>query len=128
MNLTSGVAIANELGGAGADNLTGGLGADRFVWGADALGSGTTDTIGDFQQGSDRLDLSGIDAKPAMPGTDDAFVLVGSRSLGVEGEIVQSLFLGQRLVLVFVDGDAVEDLAVVLGGVTASLTGADFVL
>ncbi len=48
-------------GGAGADTLWGGLGADQFVF--DSLSSSTqtqTDTISDFTQGEDQIDLSGL--------------------------------------------------------------------
>ena len=49
------------IGGAGADSLWGGLGADQFVF--DSLSSSTqtqTDTISDFTQGEDKIDLSGL--------------------------------------------------------------------
>jgi Ca2+-binding RTX toxin-like protein len=41
--------------GAGRDTLTGGAGADVFIFAAD----GATDTITDFQVGTDRIDLAG---------------------------------------------------------------------
>ncbi|RYF93323.1 MAG: hypothetical protein EON95_09315, partial [Caulobacteraceae bacterium] len=43
------------VGGAGQDTLTGGAGADRFVL---AAGDGAN-TIADFQDGIDRIDISG---------------------------------------------------------------------
>jgi Ca2+-binding RTX toxin-like protein len=42
------------VGGAGNDTLTGGSGADRFV----LQGGGGSDTVTDFQDGYDKLDIS----------------------------------------------------------------------
>ena len=54
--LVQGNSGADVLGdGAGSDTLFGGAGADTFVLSAD----GEADTIGDFQLGIDRIDLSG---------------------------------------------------------------------
>jgi len=58
-------------GGAGADTLTGGAGADRFIY-TSRLDSGnslgTRDVITDFLAGTDRIDLSGVDANTAASG------------------------------------------------------------
>ena len=45
------------IGGAGNDTLTGGAGADTFVWQAGDTG---TDTVADFQLGTDTLDLGAL--------------------------------------------------------------------
>ena len=58
-------------GGAGFDTLTGGAGKDTFVFSSTGdAGNGTTagtrDTITDFTQGQDKIDLSPIDANTAL--------------------------------------------------------------
>jgi len=50
------------VGGLGQDNLTGGAGADIFKFGADDTTVASFDTIADFQQGSDEIDLSAMGA------------------------------------------------------------------
>lgn len=65
------------IAGRGIDDMTGGAGADRFVFEsfADFIGTATFsgfDTIHDFQQGVDVIDLRQIDARPDQPG-DQAF-------------------------------------------------------
>jgi Ca2+-binding RTX toxin-like protein len=70
----------NDLlnGGTGADVQTGGAGADVFDFNSvndSANGIGLSDTITDFQKGSDKIDLSGIDANTGVGG-NQAFQLV----------------------------------------------------
>ena len=47
------------VGGAGSDRLIGGKGSDIFMFDIDG---GHTDTIDDFSDGEDRIDLSGFDS------------------------------------------------------------------
>lgn len=55
--------------------------------------------------------------------------LAAFHTAGVEGEIVQTLSAGKRLVLVHVDGDLVPDMAFRLEkAVAPTLTAADFIL
>lgn len=64
-------------GGAGSDLFTGGAGADRFVFLAAAESgtmASTRDVLYDFVHGTDRIDLSAIDANTVSSG-DHAFVL-----------------------------------------------------
>ena len=51
-------------GGSGADTLSGGAGADRFAFDDDDTGNSaaTRDLILDFQQGTDVIDLTRVDA------------------------------------------------------------------
>ena len=69
------------IGGAGADTMRGGGDADVFKWDlasdSKAVVGTTTyfDKILDFVSGVDKLDLSGIDANTATPGTNDAFLI-----------------------------------------------------
>jgi Ca2+-binding RTX toxin-like protein len=79
------------VGGTGNDTLSGGLGGDFLVGneGADTFqywaveesqnvlinGVNQLDQINDFTQGQDKIDLSGIDANPALDG-DQAFTFI----------------------------------------------------
>jgi Ca2+-binding RTX toxin-like protein len=73
------------VGGAGADSLKGGAGADIFHYDAAADSrTGATDLIGDFQVGTDRIDLSAIDAN-TLAGGDQAFHWIGSNAFSGTG-------------------------------------------
>ncbi|HEY0011336.1 MAG TPA: M10 family metallopeptidase C-terminal domain-containing protein [Allosphingosinicella sp.] len=101
-NVLTGNALSNRLnGGAGADRLiggdgvdflTGGAGADVFVGELNAtrtaskLGNVSLDVVLDFASGSDKIDLSGIDAITGVAG-DQAFKLVKSANPSNAGEI-----------------------------------------
>jgi hypothetical protein len=64
-------------GGLGKDVLAGGDGADKFVFASVADSNALArDIILDFAQGSDKIDLSAIDA--VQGGSDSAFNFVGS--------------------------------------------------
>ena len=66
-------------GGLGSDTLTGGLGIDTFKYNTladSAFGALNRDTITDFLLGTDRLDLSAIDANLSIAG-DQAFTFIG---------------------------------------------------
>jgi uncharacterized delta-60 repeat protein len=76
-------------GGAGADVLTGGAGADRFIYtansdsGLDAL---TRDRITDFVRGSDRIDVSAIDANN-VAASNQAFLWRGTEAFSGIGQL-----------------------------------------
>jgi Ca2+-binding RTX toxin-like protein len=88
----SGMGGADVLkGGAGVDTLTGGAGPDRFGFASTGeIGNGTTattrDVITDFQPGSDRIDLSAIDANGGARG-NGSFAFAGSGPLTAVGQI-----------------------------------------
>jgi VCBS repeat-containing protein len=67
------------IGGAGHDTLTGGAGADTFVWQA---GDAGTDTVSDFQLGTDTLDLGALLGDAAKGSLEDllSFKVTGSGS------------------------------------------------
>jgi Ca2+-binding RTX toxin-like protein len=72
-------------GGLGSDILRGGEGDDVFVYNAVAeSGPGSRDSILDFTSGSDRLDLTGIDAD-SLAGGDQAFSFIGSNAFSGSG-------------------------------------------
>ncbi|MBO1075021.1 calcium-binding protein [Roseomonas marmotae] len=76
------------IGGQGADTLTGGDGADFFTYTAFVAGR---DTIADFIIGTDKIDLSAIDAtldgfNPVLDGTDGAFRFMGTQGFAGNGQ------------------------------------------
>lgn len=74
------------IGGAGKDTLVGGAGTDTFVF-VQASHSATTaqtaDVIVDFVQGTDKIDLSQIDASSILSGNND-FVWLGAAQIGTD--------------------------------------------
>lgn len=113
-------------GGMGQDTLTGGAGADTFVFDfvSDSWAS-RPDTITDFVSGTDRIDLSGIDADLATQG-DDAFEIVTAFTENA-GQIVLATSGGNTTVQIDRDGDGVAEMAILVAGVT-NLTESDFFL
>ncbi len=113
-------------GNGGADLLTGGAGADKFFYLA-TTDSGPApadaDKISDFQHGSDKLDLSAIDADTST-GTNDAF-LIGGSNPNVVAHSVTWFFDApnhQTVVQVDVNGDTTADMTILLAG-NINLTG-----
>jgi serralysin len=84
-------------GGAGVDFLTGGAGNDIFI--ADINGAtvptkrGTLslDVVTDFVSGSDKIDLSGIDANISLEG-DQAFTFRGSNASKNAGDLTFKIY------------------------------------
>jgi Ca2+-binding RTX toxin-like protein len=85
----------NDLiaGNQGDDLLTGGLGRDTFVFGRNA----GVDTITDFQNGKDKIDLSGLGLKtgefatkiaPALTNAGNNTTLLDLEALGGEGSVL----------------------------------------
>ena len=120
------------FGGNGRDVLFGGSGADVFAYSAvgDSRGSGV-DLIADFARGSDRIDLSAIDANTAVAG-DQSFAFIGTAAFTGTGTAqVRVIANGtsNSTVLADVNGDGTIDFGVTLLNTTASdFTANDFVL
>jgi Ca2+-binding RTX toxin-like protein len=131
--LDGGTGNDNLIGGANRDVMTGGAGSDTFVFSSladfGAVG-GYRDYIMDFQHLTDRMHLSGIDAKSATAG-DDAFTYIGSAQFTAEGQIraVQSGL--NTLVMINTAGASGTDMTIVLSNhnlATRGLSAADFEL
>lgn len=77
------------IAGGGADLLTGGTEADTFVFKSADFGPVDPfyiDRITDFATGSDKIDLTGIDANTGAAG-DQAFTFVGSAAFTAVGQV-----------------------------------------
>ncbi|HYI47162.1 MAG TPA: M10 family metallopeptidase C-terminal domain-containing protein [Allosphingosinicella sp.] len=66
-------------GGAGVDMLAGAAGADLFRFGAGDSVASSTDLIADFLSGTDRIDLSQIDADLGTAGRQ-VFTFIGTEA------------------------------------------------
>lgn len=123
------------FGGAGRDDLTGGVGSDRFDF--DSAGEtlvGSADRILDFVQGSDRIDLSTIDAK-AGGKKNDAFQFIGSADFsGAAGQLHYHLFdftgtaSDYTLIQGDTNGDRIADFEIILTGQLTQMQASDFIL
>ncbi|MCE7914935.1 MAG: heme peroxidase [Nitrosomonas sp. PRO4] len=78
----------NLTGAAGTDTLTGGLNADTFVYLATLAHSNGAgrDIITDFTSGSDRINLSAIDANTGVGG-NQAFSFIGAAAFNAPGQV-----------------------------------------
>src|SRR5262249_36858227 len=118
------------VGGLRRDIMTGGAGADRFDFNAFTESGptvATRDQIVDFVQGSDKIDLSTIDANTTVAG-DQAFAFIWAAVFhGVAGDLRQSAFGTTTLVSGDINGDAVADFQIQLNGFH-SLTVSSFTL
>jgi hypothetical protein len=115
-------------GGAGSDTLTGGIGSDIFVF-EDASYRSGNDTITDFLSGTDRIDLSNIDANRNTEGANEAFAFIGEGAFtSTAGELRTGIDAnGQRFVEGDTNGDGVADFQVFLGS-TEPIAVSDFIL
>jgi len=144
--LIGGAGADRLIGGAGRDTLTGGTQADTFVFTGSTGGptqvittgntAATRDIITDFTVGSDRIDLSGIDANRvnAADVTDDAFTFVGSGPFGATNvagqlryQVVNISGVDHTIVQGTTDTTAGIDFQIDLTG-NHVLTGASFLL
>ncbi|HYE26712.1 MAG TPA: M10 family metallopeptidase C-terminal domain-containing protein [Allosphingosinicella sp.] len=126
----------NDLiqGGLAADTLAGGGGADTFLYRSTAeSGRDTIDRILDFTPGTDKIDLSGIDANTLAAG-DQAFSWIGSNAFtgagaASAGELRFYELLGSIWVEGDTNGDGVADMIIALNtpGVTP-VAQSDFML
>ncbi|MCW0002197.1 Ig-like domain-containing protein [Pararhizobium sp. YC-54] len=138
-------------GGTGVDTLTGGAGADTFVFrliddSAKGIsgyvnnaalgwqsGQDKRDIITDFTHGSDKIDLSAMDANTKLTG-NQAFTWLGQGNFGGKaGQLLQRQFnetgtaKDKTIVYGDVDGDGRADFQIELAGLLA-LRADDFIL
>ncbi|KQT31365.1 hypothetical protein ASG29_15585 [Sphingomonas sp. Leaf412] len=114
-------------GGAGQDTMTGGIGADIFRFRSADVAAGGFDVITDFARGTDKIDLSPIDARIATT-TNDAFAFIGTAAFTKKaGELRFDKVGVDSFVYGDVNGDGIADFSIVLKGVGA-LAASDFTL
>lgn len=134
--LRGGGGVDTLRGGLGNDRLEGGAGGDVFVFGG--LGESSDyamrsdgkklapDRLLDFESGSDKIDLSLIDANRATE-ANDAFTWLGSGAFtGVAGQLRAEAIGGQVHILGDMDGDMRADLYIIASGTQILVT--DFIL
>jgi hypothetical protein len=119
----------NDLlhGNLGADSLTGGGGSDTFAYNKSSEStSASRDHILDFTAGSDRIDLSKIDADTSAAG-NQAFTFIGSNAFsGTAGQLRAFEDGGSWFVEGDTNGDSVADLVIQVTVTGGPLTQADF--
>jgi hypothetical protein len=115
------------VGGAGIDTLVGGAGIDTFNFGATSDSTLTlSDVIVDFVHGTDKIDLSAIDA--VNDGGDNAFLFGGNDAATVANSVTWSESGGNTILHIDVNGNTTADMQIILTGVGLGLTATDFVL
>ncbi|MGH1412641.1 MAG: beta-propeller fold lactonase family protein [Pelagimonas sp.] len=128
--LLGGTGADTLTGGLDADVLTGGLGADEFDFNSIAeigTSGGVNDLITDFDQGTDVIDLSDIDALTTVGG-DQSFQFVGTLAHSGAGATLRYVTTAtQTHIYGDVDGDGAGDFRLTLDGVYV-LTASDFIL
>ncbi len=119
------------VGGYGRDIMAGNAGSDVFVFvtpGQSGVTISTFDTITDFTQGDDIINLAAIDAKTSAASGNDAFTFIGAAAFSnVAGQLHYSQSGGQTFIEMDVNGDGVADSMIRLSGLIA-LRASDFVL
>jgi Ca2+-binding RTX toxin-like protein len=103
------------LGSLGADTLAGGGGVDTFRFDATTHSNATTtDHILDFTPGTDKIDLSRVDADANVAG-NQGFTWIGSNAFnGTAGQLRVVQQGGDWIVQGDTNGDGVADLVIAL--------------
>lgn len=117
------------IGGRGRDVMTGGLGADTFVFLAaneSAPRRNASDVITDFVAGTDRIDLSGIDANTALAGDQD-LIFAGNVTVSAVGTVRYVHENGNTIISANLSGNNVAEFGIVLHGLF-DLQATDFIL
>jgi len=108
-------------GGSGRDLLTGGVGADHFIFKGleDSTANTQRDHIVDFAQGTDLIDVSGIDGKAGVSG-NQAFHFITGAFTGAKGELHAVTAGANSIVRGDVDGDKQADFNILVGGASST--------
>lgn len=107
-------------GGLGADRLTGGLGRDVFIYNSvDESTPLNRDTITDFRNRRDKIDLRNIDANTGLDGDQKFRYIRGNEFTGLAGQ----LRFANNVLEADVNGDGNSDFAVFLQGVNRLSAG-----
>ena len=124
-------------GGAGRDILTGGADADTFVFkAATDTGSGSNrDSITDFQKGTDKIDLSAIDANGSAAGNGTFHFIAKENALFDKAKGALAWHLQDEwgtanditVIQADTNGDGVHDFEMQLKGLV-QLSASDFIL
>ena len=134
-NTLHGTVKADVLfGSTGRDTMTGGAGADTFVFTAlnqSGITAASRDLITDFVNGTDRIDLSGIDANSIATG-NNAFTFIGTGAFSGggaagAGQLRYSFAGANTIVEGDVDGNGTADFQIQLTG-HHTMTVADMVV
>jgi Ca2+-binding RTX toxin-like protein len=124
--LDGGVGTDLLVGGPGKDQLTGGSGTDFFEYAAlsdSGITAATRDLIADFEQGSDTIDLSFIDANKATA-ANDAFNFIGNNApfTGTPGQLHAFWSAIGQIIEGDVNGDAKADFSIEIADPTHAIT------
>jgi len=108
-------------GGSSSDRLWGGAGADVFVFltdGTTTTNAGQHDVVCDFARGSDRIDLSAIDAN-SLTSHDDPFRFLGATHFTASAGEIRFERIGTGVILIGDrNGDGIGDLFIRLDRTT----------
>jgi serralysin len=144
ISIAHGAVIENAVGGAGADViiaseaqnlLTGGAGGDIFTFTERDARAGwqrsdgkklQPDTLADFASGTDRIDLSAIDAVRGGA-ANEAFAYIGAAAFSNQAGQLRAVAAGGGIrVEGDTDGDGLADLVILTSG--ATILASDFIL
>lgn len=119
------------IGGSGRDILVGGAGSDTFTFRSirDSInGSAGRDQVSDFLTGTDRIDLSAIQANTSAS-SDKPFNYIGSGAFTKSAGELHAIRSGSSTIIEGdVTGDGKTDFQIVLRGIVDVLQTSDFVL